>query len=719
MSNPESVPGDRGNEATQDVVTLISAISLPSIEPFGTDSPVLEGLPVSVPASLSSSDSPSRLGVARERYDAAIAALAALKRLEDGVAACKAALVAQVMGAAAVEAQASSLDPWQAGVYESSAHSELALTLCIPERTAATLAHHSTELVNNHPLAFQQLQAGTMSARHAWTIVDEVETLLETPGISPAQVSAFEQRLLHLAPGTSATSFAPKARRTREAMHPETISTRTKAAHAQRAMTLGPGKDGMSWLTLHLPSVAAEGIWVKCTRTARAIKNQPRNGNRNEGHSRQDRQDGQSKQGGQGGSGENRTLTQLRVDVAASLLLGQQPLPGFSTDSPSPNLPASSTPAPSPSSGAGSGDNSAGIHNGPGDIDPGNCEKTSAETGTPDLVGGESGTSDPAGSRTPAETATHTDAGFSSGTRSPSTEWNGDASGYARGLVDGIAEHPGQEYMDQLEALQSNKLVADPPLPEATILVTVPLLGALGITDEPAEMAGSTTCSGPVPLEIARRLMASAGSFLRVLTDPITGEPLGLHPERYQLRDSDKAVLRALTGGCYFPGCPNPVMDTETDHLKAYGTGGQTIMENLRPACKRHHALRHFKDDKDRQGIYRSSQDPCRHSLRLRGWTPALELDGTVSWTAPSGAKHRAPGKDSRPPTYPPWLQKRVDAVNSPAPPAFTHATESTSTSMPANPANPTKRAKHAAVPDTSNSPFEQLLVSYVKKHNC
>src|SRR5690606_24255603 len=134
-------------------------------------------------------------------------------------------------------------------------------------------------------------------------------------------------------------------------------STRTKAAHAQRAMTLGPGKDGMSWLTLHLPSVAAEGIWVKCTRTARAIKNQPRNGNRNEGHSRQDRQDGQSKQGGQGGSGENRTLTQLRVDVAASLLLGQQPLPGFSTDSPSPNLPASSTPAPSPSSGAGSGDN--------------------------------------------------------------------------------------------------------------------------------------------------------------------------------------------------------------------------------------------------------------------------------------------------------------------------------------------------------------------------
>lgn len=691
MSNPEIVPGDRGDEATQDVATLLSAITLPSIEPFGTDSHRLEGLPSSVPASLSSPEPPSKLGVARAHYDSAIAALNVLKRLEDGVAACKAALVAQLMGAASIEAQASFLDSWQAGIYESSAHSELALTLCIPERTAAALAHHSTELVNNHPLAFQQLQLGVISARHAWTIVDEVETLLETPGVTSAQIAAFEQRLLRLAPGTSATSFAPKARRAREATHPETISTRTKAAHAQRAMTLGPGKDGMSWLSLHLPSVAAEGIWVKCTRTARAIKNQPRVG---------DNPDGQN---GQKGLNENRTLTQLRVDVAAALLLGQQTLPGFTAENPGGNMTASSSSASSDKSATGSSD-------------LGNSDMTSTETGSSGPVGG---VADPADTRTPAETEIRSGAGISSGARGPSTAWKGDGSGYARGLVDGIAEHPGQEYMDQLEALQSNQLVADPPLPEATILVTVPLLGALGITDEPAEMAGSTTCSGPVPLEIARRLMASAGSFLRVLTDPITGEPLGLHPERYQLRDSDKAVLRALTGGCYFPGCPNPVMDTETDHLKAYGTGGQTIMENLRPACKRHHALRHFKDDKDRQGIYRSSQDPLRHSLRLRGWTPVLELDGTVSWTAPSGAKHRAPRKDSRPPTYPPWLQKRVDAATSPAPPTFTHATESTSTSMPAKPSDPAKRAKHAAVPDTSNSPFEQLLVSYIKKHNC
>ncbi|MHA7176512.1 HNH endonuclease signature motif containing protein [Arthrobacter sp. Sr24] len=712
MSNPENVPGDRGYKATQDVVTLLSAITLPSIEPFGTDSPLLEGIALDAPASMSGPEQPSKLGVARAQYDTSIAALEVLKRIEDRLAATKAALVANLMAAAAIEAQASFLDSWQSGIYESSAHSELALTLLIPERTAATLAHHSTELVNNYPQTFQLLRTGVISLRHAWTIVDEVETLLETPGISTADVAAFEQRLLHLAPGTSAASFTPKARRAREATHPESIRTRTKTAHSQRAMTLGPGKDGMSWLTLHLPSLAAEGIWVKCTRTARALKNLPRTGENAESQS------SQSGENSQASHSENRTLTQLRVDVAAALLLGQQPLPGFSAENSGGNIPASST---TTSTGAGAGnDSNTGARPATGGdtraSDPSRSDPAATETG--------SSAADPANARPPV--GIESDSGLSAsghsasaGGGAPPTAWKGDGSGYAKGMVDGIAENPGQEYMDQLEALQSNKLVADPPLPEATILVTVPFLGAMGITDEPAELAGSTTCSGPVPLDIARRLMASAGSFLRVLTDPVTGEPLGLHPERYQLRESDKAVLRAISGGCYFPGCPNPAMDTETDHLKAYGNGGQTTMENLRPACKRHHALRHFKDDKDRNGNYRSIQDPYRHVLRLRGWTPTLELDGTVSWTAPSGAKHRAPGKDSRPPIYPPWLEKRVDTAASPAPPTSTLAAESAPPPTPVDPSNPGKRAKHAAVSDSSSSPFEQLLVSYIKKHNC
>lgn len=51
----------------------------------------------------------------------------------------------------------------------------------------------------------------------------------------------------------------------------------------------------MSWLSLYLPAPTAEGIWDQCTLTAQAAQ----------------------------GLHEDRTLTQLRADVAAALLLSQ------------------------------------------------------------------------------------------------------------------------------------------------------------------------------------------------------------------------------------------------------------------------------------------------------------------------------------------------------------------------------------------------------------
>ncbi|POH58760.1 DUF222 domain-containing protein, partial [Arthrobacter glacialis] len=292
---------------------LLAGIVLPSIESFGPDNAVLVGLPAFVPSVVSGPEPLSRVGVARGVYDAAMAALAVVKRLEDATAACKAALVAKVLGAAQVEATAVALDRWQSGVAASSACADIALTLCIPERSAAVLAHQAVELLA-HPGTMAALEAGELSFRHAGIIIDEGQTLAETPGITARDMAAFEARLLVLAPGTTASGFAAKARRARESTHPSTLTTRTKQAYEKRAMTLEPGKDGMSWLTLHLPAVAAEGVWVNCTRTARAIKHQAR------------RAAALTGQGAGVGSGEYRTLTQLRIDVAAALLLNQHPL---------------------------------------------------------------------------------------------------------------------------------------------------------------------------------------------------------------------------------------------------------------------------------------------------------------------------------------------------------------------------------------------------------
>ncbi|MGO4385073.1 hypothetical protein AB4Y80_12700, partial [Specibacter sp. RAF43] len=152
MSTPANDPGTPGGNATEHVAAILTArAALPPIEPFTADAPALAGLPAFTPVPAPAPEPASRASVARGVYDAAITALAALKRLEDATAATKAALVDRLLGAAAVEAAALALDPWQAGKAEASAKAELALTLAIPARTAAALADRARELIQDHP----------------------------------------------------------------------------------------------------------------------------------------------------------------------------------------------------------------------------------------------------------------------------------------------------------------------------------------------------------------------------------------------------------------------------------------------------------------------------------------------------------------------------------------------------------------------------------------
>ena len=234
----------------------------------------------------------------------------------------------------------------------------------------------------------------------------------------------------------------------------------------------------------------------------------------------------------------------------------------------------------------------------------------------------------------------------------------GDGSGFVDGVVDGIGEDPGQEYLDQLKELRDGGVVAGPPLPEAIVLVTVPFLGLLNLSDEPGELVGPG--GGPVPADIARELLAGSSTFLRVLTDPVTGEMLPLNPERYTLRETEREVLRAMAGSCYFPNCTNPVMLTEFDHVVPFERGGKTTRENARPACRKHHELKHFKDDKDKHGVYRRFTEPWRHGIRMRGWTPKLTPDGRVGWITPTGAYEPPPAEQTQPTKYPRWLKKRI-----------------------------------------------------------
>ncbi|GAA5229907.1 HNH endonuclease signature motif containing protein [Arthrobacter cryoconiti] len=694
-------PGNGDSPATQDAAELIAALTLPAIAVFSADDPSLAGLPPYIsylgstgsfesrtnagststvdtvrdsrlPVASDSGADPvptSRVQVARGVVDAGIATLAALKALEDRTAACKAAVIDRIMAANAVESTALGLDSWQRGMAETSTIAEIAVTLTIPECTATSLTHHAMELFASHPETITALFAGTISWRHACTIVDEVQTLSSTPTMTLSDITAFKTRLLTAASGTTASKFASKARRIREGTHPETLATRTREAIGKRALTLEPGNDGMSWLTLHIPAVAANGIYINCTRIARK----------------------------QQVAGELRTLSQLRADTASALLLSQHQLvTGVGTKPTNTGSEANGSDTKNGGSSATTATAVTGDCFGDTNIfsNPGADERTQkvperkhdglaaltlvdelpAWAHRPPAPGDITQLpedvpldgvlcSTPAFDSTPAaepdQELPESGGGFSAYPRTrqkPDTD--SDETALLDGLVDGITEDPLAEYLEQLTAVRNGATIAEPPQPEAQIIITVPFLGLLGLTNEPAELVGH----GPIDEETARKLLGSTGSFLRILTDPVTNIPLpDTPPKRYKLRRSEKTLLRALNESCSFPNCTNHALDTETDHVVAFHTGGATTLANASPECKRHHALKHFRDDKDSHGRYRMDRGPDRIGIKLRGWKPSLAADGRVGWTSPTGTYHPPQQPVNGGCSYPKILKKQLE----------------------------------------------------------
>ncbi|MHA7277265.1 HNH endonuclease signature motif containing protein, partial [Arthrobacter sp. Hz1] len=107
----------------------------------------------------------------------------------------------------------------------------------------------------------------------------------------------YESRLITLAGRTTVTKFCRQAGRLREALHPESISTRHQKAVREREVLLNPAYDGMAWLAAYLPVEDAAGIYHRVDTAARNMQ----------------------------GPDEPRTLTQLRADVLVDVLTGAGP----------------------------------------------------------------------------------------------------------------------------------------------------------------------------------------------------------------------------------------------------------------------------------------------------------------------------------------------------------------------------------------------------------
>ncbi|TNB76743.1 DUF222 domain-containing protein [Arthrobacter sp. BB-1] len=177
----------------------------------------------------------------------------------------------------------------------------------------------------------------------------------------------------------------------------------------------------------------------------------------------------------------------------------------------------------------------------------------------------------------------------------------------------------------------------------AQVLVTVPVFSLMGLTDEPAMLDGY----GSIPPSMARQLVEGrAASFYRVLVDPRDGAPLEIGRTSYRLTKAMKKTLQLRDGKCTFPGCNNPSLDNEADHLQAWQHGGATGISNLAQLCPKHHRLKHNT-----------------------GWKPApASKTEPPGWTSPTGRHYKAEHHDWESPQWPQQLAPPQKGRNHPRP---------------------------------------------------
>jgi hypothetical protein len=147
----------------------------------------------------------------------------------------------------------------------------------------------------------------------------------------------------------------------------------------------------------------------------------------------------------------------------------------------------------------------------------------------------------------------------------------------------------GQRMHDALaEACQrvaAGRADASPPRPVLIVKTSVDTLA--GIDGAPA---GELEGGGLIPMETARRLACDCAitriTGLGELQAEITHAARTTPP-------STRRALIARDGHCVFPGCDRPPRWCQSHHLKFWGNGGPTKIDNLALLCTAHHRKVH------------------------------------------------------------------------------------------------------------------------------
>ncbi len=170
-----------------------------------------------------------------------------------------------------------------------SLRAEVAVALHVSERAADALIGLAASLHDPLAATLEALDEGRISERHARILVED------TADLPAPDCMRLERAALPLAQRLAPPRFRGRLRELRERMLARTAVERHRRARDERGVWVEPGRDGMSWLTAHLPATEAAAIDDRLTRLAR-------------------------RQGAR--ASEERTLTQLRADLLSDALLG-------------------------------------------------------------------------------------------------------------------------------------------------------------------------------------------------------------------------------------------------------------------------------------------------------------------------------------------------------------------------------------------------------------
>ncbi len=155
---------------------------------------------------------------------------------------------------------------------------------------------------------------------------------------------------------------------------------------------------------------------------------------------------------------------------------------------------------------------------------------------------------------------------------------------------------------------------------KAKIMVMIPMLTMLGLSDDPAELDGY----GPIPAETARELAGDQKVWHRLLTDPASGVPVKLDRNSYRIPESTKQWLQLRDGNCRFPGCGRQARFTDADHTIPYPIGPSNE-SNLACLCPKHHQI-------------------LKHRA---GWKATQTGNATLTWQSPAGRTYTSHPRDS------------------------------------------------------------------------